>query len=137
MAIAVHVVNKPKADAREAYLDAWRRLDERGLRHPAGRQSHTAWLTGDVLHVVDVWDSPDTMSQWMSTLGPVLHEFGMELEGEPEVGDVLQVVRPDWCCVQQPPPWRRLGGPRSGRLHRPAEGRHWRSQQIVRRSLAE
>jgi hypothetical protein len=95
MAIAVHVVNTPKADARMAYETAWRRIDEQGLRHPAGRQSHTAWMVGDVLHVVDVWDSPDAMQQWMSTLGPLLEEVGMELDGQPETGEVLQVVRRD------------------------------------------
>jgi hypothetical protein len=95
VAIAVHVVHTPKTDVREAYQAAWRRLDEQGLRHPAGRQSHTAWVTGDVLHVLDVWDSPEAMRAWMSTLGPVLEEVGMKLEGQPEVGEVLQVVRPD------------------------------------------
>jgi hypothetical protein len=95
MAIAVHVVNTPKGDARMAYETAWQRIDEQGLRHPAGRQSHTAWMVGDVLHVVDVWDSPDAMQQWMSTLGPILEGVGMELDGQPETGEVLQVLRPD------------------------------------------
>ncbi|MGY1639562.1 antibiotic biosynthesis monooxygenase [Geodermatophilus sp. SYSU D00703] len=94
MTIAVHVVNTPKPDARQAYEAAWRRIDEQGLRHPAGRQSHTAWMTGDVLHVVDVWDSPEAMEEWMATLAPILEEFGMRLDGRPEVGEVLQVVRP-------------------------------------------
>jgi hypothetical protein len=95
MAITVHVVNTANPDARGAYQAAWRRIDEQGLRHPAGRRSHTAWLTGDVLHVLDVWDSPDDMRQWMSTLAPILEEFGMKLDGDPEVGELLQVVRPD------------------------------------------
>ena len=51
MAIAVHLVNTPKNDAREAYETAWRRIDEQGVRHPKGRQSHTAWVVDDVLHV--------------------------------------------------------------------------------------
>jgi hypothetical protein len=95
MAIAVHIVNTPKADVQVAYQAAWQRIDEQGLRHPEGRQSHTAWVVGDVLHVVDVWDSPDSMARWLSTLGPILEETGMKLEGQPEVGEVLQVVRPD------------------------------------------
>ena len=95
MAITVHVVNTANPGAREAYQAAWRRIDEQGLKHPAGRRSHTAWLTGDMLHVVDVWDSPDDMRQWMSTLAPILEEFGTKLDGEPEVGELLQVVRPD------------------------------------------
>jgi len=31
----------------------------------------------------------------MATLGPILDGFGMELEGQPDVGELLQVVRPD------------------------------------------
>lgn len=95
MAIAAHLVNTPKSDAREAYQAAWRRIDEQGVRHPAGRQSHTAWMVGDVLHVVDVWDSEDDMNAWVKTLGPILQESAMELAGPPEVGELLQTVRPD------------------------------------------
>ena len=95
MAIAAHILNSSKSDAREAYQAAWRRLDEQGLRHPAGRQSHTAWMVGDVLHVVDVWDSEDNMNAWLKTLGPILQESKMEIVGAPEVGELLQTVRPD------------------------------------------
>jgi uncharacterized protein (DUF2384 family) len=94
MAIAVHVVNTPKSDVREAYEMAWRRIDEQGLRHPKGRQSHTAWVVDDVLHVLDVWDSEDDMNDWMQTLAPILDDSNMELAGQPEAGEVLQVVRP-------------------------------------------
>jgi len=95
MAIAVHLVNTPKNDAREAYETAWRRIDEQGVRHPEGRQSHTAWMVDDVLHVVDVWDSQDDLQQWMHTLAPILQAADMELAGEPEAGELLQIVRPD------------------------------------------
>lgn len=95
MAIAVHVVNTPKNDAREAYQAAWRRIDEQGLRHPKGRQSHTAWIVGDVLHVVDVWDSEDDMLHWMQTLAPILEDSNMELAGQPETGELLQIVQPN------------------------------------------
>lgn len=94
MAIAVHVVNKPKSDVREAYEMGWRRIDEEGLRHPKGRQSHTAWVVGDVLHVLDVWDSEDNMNDWMRTLAPILGAANMGLAGPPETGEVLQVVMP-------------------------------------------
>jgi uncharacterized protein (DUF2384 family) len=94
MAIAVHVVNTPKHAVREAYETAWRRIDEHGLRHPRGRQSHTAWVVGDVLHVVDVWDSEEEMRDWMQTLAPILKGSDMELAGSPESGELLQIVRP-------------------------------------------
>ena len=95
MAIVVHIVNTPKSDAREAYEASWPRFDERGARHPAGRQSHTAWLVGDVLHVVDVWDSEDDMNTFMKIAGEIIAEADMQLAGPPEVGELLNVVRPD------------------------------------------
>ena len=95
MAIVVHVVNTPKNDVGAAYRAAWRRIDEQGLRHPTGRQSHTAWIVNNVLHVVDVWDSEDDMEHWMQTLAPILEDSNMELSGQPEAGELLQIVRPD------------------------------------------
>ena len=95
MAIAAHIVNTPKSDAREAYQAAWRRIGEQGLGHPAGQQAHTAWMVGDVLHVVDVWDSEGDMTAWMKTLAPILQESAMELAGPPEVGELLQTIRHD------------------------------------------
>ena len=85
----------PKNDAREAYEAAWLRIEEQGLRHPKGRQSHTALIVDDVLRVVDVWDSEDDMSDWMQRLAPILEDSNMELAGQPETGELLQTVRPD------------------------------------------
>ena len=48
-----------------------------------------------MLHVLDVWDSSDDMKVLMEKLGPVLQEFGVELAGEPEMGELLHVVGPD------------------------------------------
>jgi hypothetical protein len=53
-------VNTPKGDTREAYEEAWQRMDAQGLRHPKGRQLHTAWMVDDVMHVLDVWASEAT-----------------------------------------------------------------------------
>lgn len=95
MAIAVHIINTPKDNAREAYEAASQRMDEQGLRHPRGRQSHTAWVVEDVLHVLDVWDSEDDMKHWMQTLAPILQDSNMVLAGQPEAGELLRIVRPD------------------------------------------
>lgn len=93
MAYAFLLVNTPKTDARQAYEAAWERLNATGARHPQGRLSHTAWLAGDVLHVLDVWESEDHLNRFIqSTLGGVLAEFGMQLDGPPIKGEVLQTV---------------------------------------------
>jgi hypothetical protein len=94
MAIVSHIVNTPNENARNAYSESWTRIDERGLHHPRGRQSHTAFMVGNVLHVVDVWDSEEDMNAFMTQLAPILGEFGMHLAVPPEIGDLLQIVRP-------------------------------------------
>ena len=94
MPITVQIVNRPQAGIRDAYLDAWREIDARHLRHPDGRQFHMAWTVDDALHVVDIWDSPEQQQAFMRDLGPVLDQFQMEMREAPEIGQLLQVVRP-------------------------------------------
>ncbi len=48
-----------------------------------------------MLHVLDIWDSVDDMKVFMEKLGPILQDFGVQLAGQPEVGEVIHVVRPD------------------------------------------
>jgi len=35
------------------------------------------------------------MNDWMRTLAPILEDSNMELAGQPETGELLQIVRPD------------------------------------------
>ena len=90
MAIGVHIANRPLSDAKATYEEGWRRIEERGLESPVGRLSHTAWLAGDVLHVFDVWESPEHMGAFMEQLQPILEEVGMRVAGPPDVGEVLR-----------------------------------------------
>lgn len=94
MSLAVHLVNTPRAGVRDAYLDAWREIDARGLRHPTGRRLHLAWTVDDVLHVVDVWDSPEQQQAFVRELKPILDQFRMEIREAPELGEFVQMVEP-------------------------------------------
>jgi hypothetical protein len=93
MAVTAHIVNTPLAGVRDAYLEAWREIDARDLRHPDGRRLHLAWTVGDVLHVVDVWDSPEQQQAFMRDLGPIMDKAGMKLLEAPEIGEFLLVVQ--------------------------------------------
>ena len=95
MAIAMHIVNTCRGDARKAYEETWRLMEERGLNpHPTGQQYHSAWLVGDELHVFNVWDSQEDSDAFMQQLAPILEELGMGLAGPPEVGELLKVMQP-------------------------------------------
>lgn len=94
MSVALHLVNTPQAGVRDVYLDAWREIDARGLRHPSGRRVHVAWIVDDELHVVDVWDSLEQQLAFMRDLKPILDQFRMEIRKAPEVGEFVQIVQP-------------------------------------------
>jgi hypothetical protein len=94
MAIAVHLVNKPNPATLDQAKSTYDQLDARGARHPDGRLSHVSWIVGDEFHVLDVWESRDSLDAFFDTLGPILAETGMELAGPPEIGDLVQIIVP-------------------------------------------
>jgi hypothetical protein len=51
-----------------------------------------AWTVGDVLHVVDVWNSRPEQDAFMRNLMPIIDRFGMEIVQPVESGELLQVV---------------------------------------------
>lgn len=95
MAIAALFVNKPDPQTRQRYEAAFRRLDELDARHPEGRLSHTSWIVGDQLHVLDVWESQAKLDGFYAeTLGQLIADFGLALVRPPELGDVVQFLLP-------------------------------------------
>ena len=95
MAIAAHFINKANPETRERYEAAFRQLDELEANHPDGWLSHTSWIVGDQLHVLDVWESQDKLDAFFAeTLGQLITDFGFELVQPPEIGDVVQVLLP-------------------------------------------
>lgn len=95
MPVAAHFVNKPDLETRRRYEAAFERLDAQGARHPDGRLSHTSWIVGGELHVLDVWESQEKLDAYFtSTLGQLIADVGLELSRPPEMGDVVQIVLP-------------------------------------------
>lgn len=96
MAIAAHFINKASLQTRERYAAAFRQLEELDANHPDGWLSHTSWIVGDQLHVLDVWESQDKLDAFFAeTLGQLIADFGFELVQPPEIGDVVQVLLPN------------------------------------------
>lgn len=95
MPIAAHFVNKPDSGTRQRYEAVFARLDLLGARHPDGRLSHTSWIVGSELHVLDVWESQNKLDAFFDeTLAQLLYDFELELAGPPEIGDVVQILLP-------------------------------------------
>jgi hypothetical protein len=40
-----------------------------------------------------VWESEDDNNAFMQALTPILQELGLELDGPPEMGELLQVIQ--------------------------------------------
>ncbi len=94
MAYAAHFVDVPRANAQENYRQVWEDIDAQQLRYPEGRLLHLSWVVDDVLHVVDVWDSPEQQEAYMRELGPILERHDVQLVAPPEIGELLQIVVP-------------------------------------------
>lgn len=96
MPIAAHFVHQPDPETRQRYEAAWARLIELDAGHPHGRLSHTSWIIGRELHVLDVWESQDKLDAFFEqSLREVLDDFGLVLSRPPEIGDVVRTSAHD------------------------------------------
>ncbi len=71
------------------------RSDEQGVRNPAGRHNRTAWVGGDVSHVVDMWDTRKDIYAFIPIARPVTEQLDIKIAGRPEEGELLSVARPN------------------------------------------
>ncbi|CAN5185242.1 hypothetical protein BH18ACT4_BH18ACT4_12120 [soil metagenome] len=92
MAVVAYITNKPDSSGRERYEAAFHRIDELDVRHPEGRLIHVSWITDGQMRVLDVWQSEQASKAFYTMLAPILSEFGMELSGPPELGELVQVI---------------------------------------------
>lgn len=92
MAVVAHITNKPDSSSREKYEAAFHRIDELDIRHPQGRLVHVSWIMDGQMRVLDVWQSEQAFGAFYPMLAPILIEFGLELSGPPELGEVVQVI---------------------------------------------
>jgi hypothetical protein len=74
------------------YAEVMRRLDAAGAGAPAGRIHHASYGSPDALHVIDIWDTPDSFRAFGATLTPILGSLGVVL-GEPIIAPVSNIVR--------------------------------------------
>jgi hypothetical protein len=65
-------------------------LEAAGAGAPAGRLHHFALDTGGKIHVLDVWDSEESLRAVGATLMPILAELG--IDGQPQVSPVHNII---------------------------------------------
>lgn len=70
-------------------------LKNNGAEHPEGRINHMASEKGSGMVVVDIWESPELLQQFTSTLFPILDKNNVT-RPEPEILNVAnEVKRPE------------------------------------------
>jgi hypothetical protein len=76
----------------EQYDECIKRLEDAGQGAPAGRLYHAAFVSGDGLHVFDVWESQEAFEAFGKTLVPIMAELGTDA-GTPEVAEVHNAIK--------------------------------------------
>ena len=77
----------------EQYEAVTGRLKSDGVFPPEGLDYHAAFLVGGGIRVSEIWDSREQLDAWVQRLMPVLTENGVNLEGEPEIYEIHNIVK--------------------------------------------
>ena len=83
----------PKSATLEQYNESIRRLEDAGLLPPDGHEYHIVFGTDGNLRVSEIWDSPEQLRAFGDKLMPILSDLGIELDGEPEILEVHNIIR--------------------------------------------
>ena len=79
---------------REKYESSIRLLEEAGLwPDPDGLELHVAFGAEDDLRVSEIWASKEHFQSFGERLMPILSDIGIQFSGEPEVFEVLNLVK--------------------------------------------
>jgi hypothetical protein len=82
----------PSMDAG-MYDESIKRLEGGSEWPPDGLAFHIAFTSGGRFRVSEVWDSREQFEAFGEQLMPVLKDVGIELEGEPEMLEVHNIVQ--------------------------------------------
>jgi hypothetical protein len=82
----------PSNVSRQQYDSVRSALEDAGDFPADGLQLHVAFGPDDDVRVSEVWESKEKFEAFGETLRPVLEENDIQLSGEPEFLDVVNVV---------------------------------------------
>ena len=77
----------------DKYDQTINRLEDAGEWPPDGLAFHVAFTSDDKFRVSEVWDSREQFDAFGKRLMPVLKDAGVELEGEPEMLEVHNIIQ--------------------------------------------
>jgi hypothetical protein len=88
--IAVYIVTKNMT--AEQHTKGRERLRQAGA--PEGAMKlHSCFGEDGQLQVFDVWESQEAFDKFLTYLGPVMEEFGIELERPPVIMPIVDLVQ--------------------------------------------
>ena len=88
--IAVYIVTKNMTSDQHA--KGRDRLRETGAAESA-MKVHSCFGEDGKLQVFDVWESQDAFDEFLTYLGPVMEEFGIELANPPAIMPIVDLVQ--------------------------------------------
>ena len=91
------LVRYPRASnaTTDDYDAVTRRLEESPDFPPDGLEYHVAFIDGNGdVRVSEVWESAEQFRAWGERLMPLIAERGIEFEGEPEILETYNTIKP-------------------------------------------
>ncbi|MCA1677512.1 MAG: hypothetical protein LC777_00465 [Actinobacteria bacterium] len=77
----------------EQYDEVMPTIEQSGEFPPDGLEYHVAFHLDGELRVSEIWDSLEKFQAFGERLMPILAEAGIELEGEPEILEVHNIIK--------------------------------------------
>jgi hypothetical protein len=88
--IGIYIVTKNMT--REQHTKGRARLRENGAPESA-MKLHSCFGDEGQLHVFDVWESREAFDEFLTYLGPVMQELGIELAQPPSIMPIVDLVQ--------------------------------------------
>jgi len=84
----------PSNATKEKYDESLRRMEAAGIwPNPPGLEVHVAFGTDADLRVSEIWSSHEHWEAYGEKLMPILDDMGIEYSAEPELFEVLYLVK--------------------------------------------
>jgi hypothetical protein len=88
--IAVYIVTKNMT--AELHAQGRQKLQEAGALESA-MKLHSCFGEGDQLQVFDIWESQEAFDNFLTFLGPVMQELGIELAQPPVIMPLVDLIQ--------------------------------------------